>query len=155
MQRDLTAAGRRQRRGRLQLLLAGQPGQHEIFGGAEDAQLEPVTLRREPTGPARSGRPDGKLREPRRATAPALRPASFEARASRVHLRMTVNARHEGGLPYPPAVGVWIMIASPASITVASQPCSFSIRPSLRRTQFSPICPSPPPAKPNGGTRRW
>jgi hypothetical protein len=28
-----------------------------------------VTLRCEPTGPARSGRPDDKLREPRRATA--------------------------------------------------------------------------------------
>src|SRR5438105_2490381 len=99
MQRDLTAGGRWQRRGRLQLLLAGQSGQHEIFGGAKDVQLEPVTLRREPTGPARSGRPDDKLREPRRTKAPALRPASFEARASRMHLWMTVNARHEGGLP--------------------------------------------------------
>ena len=41
-------------------------------------------------------------------------------------------------LPYPPAVGVWMIIASPASITVASQPFSFSIEPSLRRTEFCP-----------------
>ena len=39
--------------------------------------------------------------------------------------------------------------------TVASQPCSRSMRPSLRRTQFSPTWPGSPPAKPNGGTRRW
>src|SRR5262249_1002748 len=41
---------------------------------------------------------------------------------------------HRSGLPYPPAVGGWMMIASPASMTVASQPASFSTRPSLRRT---------------------
>ena len=40
--------------------------------------------------------------------------------------------------PYPPAVGVWRMIASPASMSVESQPFSFSIEPSLRRTEFSP-----------------
>src|SRR3954462_13877816 len=43
------------------------------------------------------------------------------------------------GLPYPPAVGVWMMIASPASTTVASAPFSRSMVPSFRRTQFSPI----------------
>ena len=42
------------------------------------------------------------------------------------------------GLPYPPAVGVWMISASPASITVASQPLSNSIEPSLRRTEFCP-----------------
>ena len=41
--------------------------------------------------------------------------------------------------PYPPAVGVWMMIASPASTTVASAPLSRSMVPSFRRTQFSPI----------------
>src|SRR6185437_11971158 len=58
-------------------------------------------------------------------------------------------------LPYPPAVGVRMMIASPASSTVASQPASFSTRPSLRRTAFSPTWPSVPPSSPNGGTSRW
>ena len=42
------------------------------------------------------------------------------------------------GFPYPPAVGVWMMTASPASITVASAPFSFSMRPSFLRTAFSP-----------------
>ena len=40
--------------------------------------------------------------------------------------------------PYPPAVGVWMISASPASITVASQPLSNSIEPSRRRTEFCP-----------------
>src|ERR1051325_3909523 len=48
-----------------------------------------------------------------------------------------------------------MMIASPASMSVASAPCKRSIFPSWRRTQFSPILPSSPPASPNGGTRRW
>jgi tripartite-type tricarboxylate transporter receptor subunit TctC len=49
----------------------------------------PITLRGEPTGPARSGRPDDRLREPRTATAQASRLASCEARATRGRLRMT------------------------------------------------------------------
>src|SRR5262245_34933147 len=48
-----------------------------------------------------------------------------------------------------------MITASPASITVASAPFSFSIVPSLRRTEFSPIWPASPPASPNGRTRRW
>src|SRR3569833_2899002 len=58
-------------------------------------------------------------------------------------------------LPHPPAVGVWIITASSASMTVASQPYNRSMRPSLRRTQFSPPRPALPPSRPGGGTRRW
>ena len=56
--------------------------------------------------------------------------------------------------PYPPAVGVWMMMASSASSTVASQPLSASMRPSLRRTVFLPTSPFSPPASPKGDTRR-
>jgi hypothetical protein len=68
-----------------------------------------------------------------------------------MHRRVFVR-RESYGLPYPPAVGVWMMIASPASMTVASLPCSRSMRPSWRRTQFSPTCPGSPPASPHGRT---
>src|SRR5258708_14247591 len=47
-----------------------------------------------------------------------------------------------------------MMMASPASTTVASAPLRRSIVPSFRRTQFSPIWPLSPPAMPNGGIRR-
>ena len=40
------------------------------------------------------------------------------------------------------------MIVPPASIVVASQPCSFSILPSARRTAFSPSSPLSPPYRP-------
>ena len=53
-----------------------------VYEGRRDSRKDfwprSVTLRCEPTGPARSGRPDEKLREPRRAT--ALADSSFEAR---------------------------------------------------------------------------
>src|SRR5260370_724758 len=48
-----------------------------------------------------------------------------------------------------------MMIASPASMVVASQARSFSRLPSWRRTQFSPTCPGSPPQSPTGRTRRW
>ena len=60
-------------------------------------------MRCEPTGPARSARPDDKLREPRRVAALALRPASFEARATRGRLRITVNKGFRSAAPaFPP-----------------------------------------------------
>src|SRR5580700_1332064 len=61
------------------------PGR-EVAAGEEVAIT--VTLRCEPTGPARSGRPDDRLREPRRATARALWPCSLRG-PLRGHLRMT------------------------------------------------------------------
>src|SRR5579871_5506998 len=52
----------------------------------------------------------------------------FQARGSNLH-----PVRRAFGAPYPPAVGVWMITASPASITVASAPLRRSIVPSRRR----------------------
>jgi hypothetical protein len=82
---------------------------------------------------------------------PGNRLAPYSLEMSLLHLKKRTGAH---AFPYPPAVGVWMMTASPASIDVSSQPCSFSMWPSLRRTAFSPTWPASPPARPKGRTRR-
>jgi hypothetical protein len=69
---------------------------------------------------------------------PKIKPGRVEPVRNPGSLAPSGQASRWRGSPYPPAVGVWMMIASSASMTVASQPSSRSIDPSLRRTQFSP-----------------
>src|SRR3546814_7468377 len=58
------------------------------------------------------------------------------------------------GAPKPPPPGVSITNISPASISAVAVAVSSSTAPSLRTTRLIPAFAAPPPASPEGGTRR-
>src|ERR1700729_1113689 len=64
-----------------------------VHSAGERPNMKPVTLRWPPMGPTRSGRPDDKLRGPRRAMAAALHPSRLAALAPQDD---GSNAEHDG-----------------------------------------------------------